>query len=108
MLGAANHLDWYLRTLPMLQALPQVERVFYFDLYDAQPDAFRLISIAETEHGFVRSVESVELYEHLTDLVRTAAAGQPIVPYSRLVPDVRRYLPTEADYRVLDAARAQL
>jgi len=88
----ANHLDWYLRTLPMLQALPQVERVFYFDLFDNQPDAFRLISIAQTEEGFVRSVESEELYAHLTDLVRTAAADQPIFPYSRLVPDVRRYL----------------
>ena len=107
-LGAANHLDWYQRTLPMLQALPQVERVSYFDLYDGQPDAYRLISIAETEQGFVRSVESVELYEHLQDLVRTAAAGRPIFPYSRLVPDVRRYLPTESDHRVLNEARAQL
>jgi hypothetical protein len=91
-----------------LQALPQVEKVFYFDLYDAQPDTFRLISIAETPEGFVRSVESEGLYAHLTDLVRTAAADQPILPYSRLVPDVRRYLPTESDQRLLDEARAQL
>lgn len=107
-LGAANHLDWYLRTLPTLQALPQVERVFYFDLFDASPDEFRLISIAETDEGFVRGVESVELYKHLTDLVRTAAADRPLVPYSRLIPDVTRYLPTDDDYRVLDAARAHL
>ncbi len=107
-IGTANHLDWYLRTLPMLQGLPQVERVFYFDLFDSQPDTFRLISIAEAELGFVRGVESDALYAHLIDLVHTAAAGRPILPYSRLVPDVRRYLPTESDQRLLDEARAQL
>lgn len=107
-LGAANHLGWYLTTLPRLQAMPQVERVFYFDLFDFGADAFRLISIEQTERGFIRQVESNALYAHLSGLVRTAAAGRPIFPYSRLVPDVRRYLPTDSDYRLLDAARAHL
>lgn len=107
-LGTAQHLDWYLTTRPRLRAMPHVERVFYFDLFDFGADAFRLISIEQTENGFVRRVESHELYEHLSDLVTAAAAGRPIFPYSRLIPDMRQYLPTDGDYQLLDAARAQL
>lgn len=107
-LGTARHLDWVLTKFPMLRAMPLVERVFYFDLFDFGADAFRLISIDQAEQGFVRRAESHELYAYLSDLVRTAAAGKPIFPYSRLIPDVRQYLPTGSDYRLLDAARAQL
>lgn len=103
--GTANHLAWQRDVLPEIkEGIGNVERVYYFDLYDPDPGRFRTIDIQALPSGGVRVLaESSDLVAHLQARVAAAADG-PTEAYAALVPDVRAHLATDADLAVIAAA----
>jgi hypothetical protein len=104
--GTENHLAWQRDVLPEIkEGIGNVERVYYYDLYDPDPRRFRTIDIQPLPAGGVRVVaESADLVAHLQARVAAAANGQPTEPYATLVPDIGTYLATDADRAVIAAA----
>ena len=102
-LGPENHLAWHRDVLPEIKdQIGNVERVYYYDLYDADPRRFRLLDIEPAPGGGVRVLaESAELVAHLRE--RVEATDGPTVPYEILVPDIRAYLATPSDLAVIAA-----
>jgi hypothetical protein len=97
-----QHLDWFTGTIPALsRAIPNVERVFWFDLFDLEPGRFRLVDVRETIYGSFEYVpESSDLIEHLHRNVRLRqASNADSASYRELIPDIALYLPTEEDIR---------
>jgi len=106
--GTPLHLPWVRDVFPEIRAqLPDVLRIFYYDLFDADQGVYRILDIQPAGGGYRAVVESTELHDYWSDRVRQAAAGRPIVPFSTLVPDVRAYFPTPADAAAFDAAFAE-
>ena len=99
--GPESHLAWHRDVLPEIkEGIGNVERVYYYDLYDPDPRRFRLIDIEPAPGGGVRVLaESAELVAHLR--ARVEATDSPVVPYEILVPDIRAYLPTPSDLAVI-------
>jgi hypothetical protein len=103
--GTAGHLPWVRDVFPEIKAhMPDVTRVFYYDLFDKEAGVFRVLDIAPEGDGFSAVVESTALYGYWTDRVWTAAAGNPIVDFATLVPDIHLYFPTPADVEAFDSA----
>jgi hypothetical protein len=102
--GTARHRDWYTRTFQEIrETLPEVERLYWFDLFDRAPGRFRLIDIVRDGPGFAAVPESAGLIAHLEERVAEAAAGRPLLAFADLVPDVTDYFPTPADLDVIAA-----
>ena len=103
--GPENHRPWVEEVYPALRAaLPNLEQIFFFELYDLQPRAFRLLDIAEREDGSITAeVESTALHDELARRVEMAAGKDERARYEDLVPDITAYFPTDEDIeRILE------
>jgi hypothetical protein len=103
--GTARHREWMTSTFDRIRReVPRTERIFWFDLYDREPEGFRLIDLAPMLDGSVDVVsESAAAIDWLRSRVEEALAGVPPIPYRELVPDITLYFPTEEDIRILGA-----
>jgi hypothetical protein len=97
------HLEWMTSTYDrMRSALPGVERVFWFELFDFDPGRFRLIDIHRNLDGAIETVrESTAALDHLDARVADALDGRAPLSYRELVPDIMLYFPTEEDLRLI-------
>lgn len=97
--GPENHLGWVREVYPeMRRELPNVERIFFFELFDLTPNAFRILDLAEREDGSITTeVESTALYDDLAANVERAVDDAPRARYEDLIPDITTYLPTPED-----------
>jgi len=103
--GTPLHLPWVRDTFPEIQArIPDVSRIFYYDLFDFDRGLHRLIDIRPAGLGYEAVVESRELHAHFTERVEEAAAGQPLAEFETLIPDIRAYFATPADVAAYEAA----
>jgi len=103
--GGARHLPWVREVFPEIVArLPDVTRVFYFDLFDPKPDGFRVLDIRQQPAGASVVAESGALYDYWSGRVLEAAGGRPLLSFRQLVPEVRVYFPTATDVRAIEAA----
>jgi hypothetical protein len=100
---SALHLDWMTSSFERIRSeIPAVERIFWFDLFDHEPDAFRLIDVRpRIEGGYEPVVESVDSVGWLRARTQAALAGKAPASYRELVPDIMLYLPTENDLRII-------
>lgn len=104
-IGTAQHLPWVRDVFPEIRArIPDVLRIFYYDLFDAAPGVYRVLDVQRAGEGVKAVVESGALHEYWAGRVREAAAGQPLVGWNELVPDIRAYFPTLADTQAYDDA----
>jgi hypothetical protein len=104
--GTGLHLPWVRDTFPEIRSrIGDVTRIFYYDLYDADRGAYRILDIQAQGGGYRAVVESTDLYAFFAGNVTAAAAGQPLLGFDTLVPDIRAYFPTEADVRAYAEAR---
>jgi len=103
--GVSSHLAWYRDVLPEIKdRIGNVERVYYFVLYEQAARGFRLIDIQPAAGGGVSVVaESDALARYLAERVSAATGGTPTAAYRDLVPDIRAYFATDED-RALIAA----
>jgi hypothetical protein len=103
--GVPNHLTWQRDVLPEVkERIGNVERVYYFALYEQQPHGFRLLDIRRGADGAVQVIaESEALARHLAQRVASETGGAPTVSYRQLVPDILAYFATDQD-RALIAA----
>jgi len=102
--GVPEHLPWVRDVFPQIRAgIPDVLRIFYFDLFDNDPGAFRVLDLQRTGAGVTAIVESGELYDYWSALVRAAAGSRPLLAFDSLVPDVQAYFPTPADIQAYDS-----
>jgi hypothetical protein len=101
--GAASHREWMTAGFDRIRgAIPRVERIFWFDLYDRGEEGFRLIDLAPTLDGAFEAVpESGEALGFLGSRIDETLSGLPTIPYRDLVPDIMLYFPTEEDFEVL-------
>lgn len=101
--GPGRHLAWVTTVFPeMKREIGGVEQIFYFSLFDFEPNRFRLIDIVpDVETGFRALVESEELVYHLLGRIHDATGGQPHASYRELIPDIRDYFPTAGDLRLI-------
>ncbi len=103
--GTGGHLAWVRDVFPEIRAhMPDVLRIFYYDLFDPVRGVYRVLDIEPAGDGFRALVESRDLHEYWSGRVRTAASGRPLLGFSTLVPDVRAYFPTAADVEAFDSA----
>lgn len=103
--GTERHLDWMTSTFDAIRrVIPTVEQIYWFDLFDLQPNGFRLFDIVRDPISEFRSVpESVEAIEWLQAKVLQAGGGIPQASYEELIPDITLYLPTEEDLRAIES-----
>ncbi len=100
--GPESHLDWVTRRFSeMSRAIAGVEQIFYFDLFDFQPNRYRLIDIAREGEGFQALFESEELIRYFRGRVDEATGGEARASYRDLIPDIIDYFPTTEDLRVI-------
>jgi hypothetical protein len=103
--GVQQHLSWVRDVFPQIRSgIPDSLRIFYYDLYDPAPGAFRVLSVERVGSRVVAIVESRDLHEHWAAEVHRAAGSHPLIGFSALVPDVTAYFPTEADMQAYDSA----
>jgi hypothetical protein len=96
--GTDGHLPWVRDTFPEIKAAVQdATRIFYFDLFDPQRGVYRILDIEPDAAGYRAVVESTALYEYLQDAVSRSAAGQPLLSFASLIPDIHAYLATPED-----------
>ena len=99
----ARHLPWVQEVFPEIRrTLPEVSRVFYYDLYDPDPRRFRVVDIVPRGASFEVVVESPELIAYWRGRVTAAAAGARLLTFRDIVPDMTPFLPTAADVRLYD------
>jgi hypothetical protein len=103
--GTGLHLGWVRDTFPeIFDQIPDVSRIFYFDLFDGERGVYRLLDIQPDGPGFRAVVESTDLHAFLADKVRARAGGQPLLGFDALIPDIRAYFPTAADLLAYEEA----
>jgi len=101
--GAERHLPWVQEVFPEIRrTLPEVSRVFYYDLFDGDPRRFRVIDIVPRGNSFDTVIESPALYGYWRGRVEAAALGAPMLTFSDIIPDIAAYLPTPADIKFYD------
>ncbi len=107
--GTAQHLDWFTSTFEEIRSgFPLVERIYWFDLFDFQPNRFRLFDIVrDPGEGFRAVEESVELIAFLKNRVNEASGGTR-ASYEELIPDIMLYFPTEEDLRIIEQYRSYI
>lgn len=96
----SQHLAWVREVFPRLRSeIRGVERVFYYVLYDLEPNAYRLLDLTRAPSGAAQArVESQALVDHLLSRVADASRGQPTAPFETLIPDITAYFPTQFDF----------
>jgi hypothetical protein len=103
--GTAGHLTWVRDVFPEIKShMPDVTRIFYYDLFEAAAGVYRILEIQPAGDGFQAIVESTALHGYWSDRVQAAAAGNPLTGFATLVPDIRLYYPTPADAEAFDRA----
>jgi hypothetical protein len=103
--GTANHLPWVRDVFPEIRAqIGDVLRIFYFDLYDAERGAYRVLDFERQGGGYRTIIEDTALYDYWAAQVAAAAAGRPLIPFKVLIPDIQAYFPTPADIAAFDDA----
>jgi hypothetical protein len=103
--GPERHLPWVRDVFARIRAgIPGVEAIFYFDLYDPEPRAFRLLDVRARDDGsYEAAVESGELVANLLARVSAASGDQPRAAYRDLIGDVTAYFPTAEDLAIIEA-----
>ena len=105
--GAERHLEWRTSGFDEIrQGIPMAEEIFWFDLFDKNPNGFRLFDIVRDPLEEFKSVpESVALIDWLELRVSSqdASAGSAFLSYEELVPDIHLYFPTEEDVRLIES-----
>jgi hypothetical protein len=98
-----RHFEWITETFDLIRSeIPQVERMFWYDLFDLQPGGFRLIDLVPAIDGSFEPVaESAATVAYLEERVAAALGGSAAATYRDLVPDIELYLPTEEDFRLI-------
>jgi hypothetical protein len=100
--GTASHLPWVRDVFPEIRArITDSLRIFYYDLYDPGPGAYRLLDIRREGDAYRKLVESADLHAHFTQNVLAAARG-PILDFASLIPEIRAYFPTANDVAAYD------
>ena len=101
--GPENHKPWVDEVYPAIRSsLPQVGKIFFFELFDLTPGAFRILDIAERQDGSITSeVESTVFYDDLSRRVSEAAGGTQRALYEDLIPDITAYFPTDDDIELV-------
>lgn len=103
--GTEQHLGWVRDTFPEIRAqIPDVSRIFYYDLFDGERGLYRLLDIQADGSSFRAVVESAELCAFFAQRVATAAAGGPLLGFDTLIPDIRAYYPSASDVRAYEIA----
>jgi hypothetical protein len=103
--GTSSHLAWVRDVFPSIrEQIGDVSRIFYYDLFDPERGVYRVLDIVQDGGGTRAVVESTALHDYWSTRVAEAAAGQPVLAFEALVPDVRAYFPTAGDVAALDAA----
>lgn len=101
--GSDRHLEWVQEVFPEIRrTLPEVSRVFYYDLFDGDPRRFRVVDIAPRGDRFDLVIESPALYGYWKGRVAAAALGRPMLTFADIIPDIATYLPTSTDIRFYD------
>lgn len=103
--GTERHFDWRTSTFDEIRRrMPRVFRIFWFDLFDFAPNAFRLYDIVRDPLAeFVAVPESTRLVDWFRGRAREAASGTEPAAFEELVPDIVLYFPTEEDRRIVAA-----
>jgi len=105
--GTQRHLEWRMSVFDEIrQGIPMAEEIFWFDLFDNNPNGFRLFDIVRGPLEEFKSIpESVALIDwlKLRALPKDASGGRPFINYEELVPDIRLYFPTEEDVRLIES-----
>ena len=104
--GPERHLDWVTTVYDEIyETLGNVERIFYYDLFDFVSGQFRLFGLTADEIGGVDLFpESTRLLDHLAGRVDQATQGRQHTPYEALIPDITAYFPTAEDHLIIGAA----
>lgn len=101
--GTALHLPWVRDVFPEMRAqIADTTRIFYYDLFDLDPGAYRLLDIQREGASYRAVAESTDLYAFYAGNVTAAAAGRPLLAFDTLIPDIRAYFPTAADMQAYD------
>ena len=66
-------------------------------------EKYRLIDIQLQGATYRAVAESADLYAYFAGNVAQAAAGKPLLPFEKLIPDIRTYFPTPEDVQAYDA-----
>lgn len=103
--GISRHLEWLTTTFDEIRnGLPTLEQIYWFDLYDRQPNGFRLFDIvSDPLAGFVSVPESVAAIDAYRARVQEASGGIVRAGYEELIPDITMYFPTEEDIRLIES-----
>lgn len=103
--GSERHLEWRTSGFDEIRrAMPTVDEIFWFDLFDRDPNNFRLFDIVRDPVDDFRAVtESFALVDWLEKRVREASGGRALICYEELVPDIVLYFPTEEDFRLIES-----
>lgn len=98
-----RHLAWITETFDEIRnGIEGVEEIFYFQLFDKEPERFRLIDIvAEPDGSFLEVVDSPAAIDHFAARVVEATGNAPRATYRDLIPDITRYFPTDEDLAVI-------
>jgi hypothetical protein len=107
--GQEKHRPWVEQVFPRIRSgIQGVREVFYFDLFDAEPNRWRAIDVHVDEAGVAHPVaESPELVQLWIDRVQ-AASELPHAPFSELVPDFTAYAPTDLDSALVTDAQLEM
>jgi len=100
--GTERHLEWRTSVFEEIrQGIPMAEEIFWFDLFDMNPNGFRLFDIVRDPLTEFKSIpESVALVDWLKVRV---SSEDTLVGYEELVPDIRLYFPTAEDIRLIES-----
>jgi hypothetical protein len=105
--GTELHLGWVRDVFPEIRAvIADATRIFYYDLFDPDRGVYRLLDIEPEGSGYQAIVESTDLHAFYSQKVAAKAAGQPLLGFDTLVPDIRAYFPTVADIQAYDETHA--
>ena len=104
--GPERHLDWVTTVYDeIFETLGNVERIFYYDLFDFLPEQFRLFGLSDVETAGVALVpESTRTLDHFFRRVDQVMEGASRTPYEALIPDITAYFPTAEDHLVIESA----
>ena len=108
-IGTDQHLEWFTGVFPQIFTLmPQVQRIFWFQLFDFGVNRHRLIDIFENEEGYEAQPASRLLMDYLTARVETATGGRAHARYEDLIPDITEYFPNADDFGLVEAIELPL
>jgi hypothetical protein len=101
--GVTSHLPWVREVYPEIRRrLEDVTEIFFYDLYDRDPNRHRIINIQQTSTGYDAVLESADLCTYFVQKARERAAGRPLIPFETLIPDIHAYFPTADDLAMID------